>query len=99
MHDDEEERHSSEHHERGGVGEVEGCDDDISKPGGSLRGEECTAKRDADAEEYNGAPVDFVDDLLPLHNADFWQHQKRNGYHGRSRGIQNVQLFFCCPEK
>ena len=74
VHDDEEECHNSEYHERGGVGKVEGCYNHISKPRCSLRGEQCAAKRNADAKEYDGAPVDFVDDLLPLHDTDFWQH-------------------------
>ena len=97
MHDNQKQRHNCQNRERGGVGEVKGGDNYIRQPGGSLRRQQRTAEGDADAEENNGTPVDFVDNLVPLHNADFWQHKQGDSDHRCGGGVNYVQLFLCRP--
>ena len=96
--DDEEKRHNRQHHERGGIGKIKGGDDDVGQPGGSLGGQQGVAQGNAYAEENNGTPVDFVDNFLPMHNADFRQHQDGDSNDGAGGGVDNVQLLLCGPQ-
>lgn len=97
MHDNQKQCHDCQNCERCGVCEVEGGDNNICQPGSSLRRQQRTAEGDADAEENNGTPVDFVDNLVPLHNADFGQHKQSDSDHRCGGGVNYVQLFLCRP--
>ena len=97
MHDNQNQCHDCQNRERGGVCKVEGGDDYIRQPGGSLRRQQCAAQGDADAEEDNCTPVNFVDNLVPLHNADFGQHKQGDSDHRCGGGVNYVQLFLCRP--
>lgn len=97
MHDNQKQCHDCQNRERCGVCEVEGGDNNVCQPGGSLRRQQRTAEGDAYAEENNGTPVDFVDNIVPLHNADFGQHKQSDSDHRCGGGVNYVQLFLCRP--
>ena len=85
------------YHNGGGVRQVKGIDDNVGQPGSCFGGQQGIAKGNAYTEENNGAPVDFMNNLFPLHNTDFRQHQNADSDNSTGGGVDDMQLLFCRP--
>ena len=77
MHDNKEQCHDCQYHNGGGVRQVKGIDDNVGQPGSCFGGQQGIAKGNAYTEENDGAPVDFMNNLLGQFTRNYTQTVKR----------------------